>query len=72
MGIFDTAYTYLVEIAHPGGEWHQIHCPAWETTGSYPDAMAYALTVRDDHPGSRVRILETAEGMGDQYVAVPA
>lgn len=50
---------YHVEIRHPGGDWHQIHPPAWEHTTDPDTAREYATTVQRDHPGSQVRIIRT-------------
>jgi hypothetical protein len=69
--IFATVFTYWVEILHPGStDWTHIHCPDWETCNAYADAMAYAIRVRDDHPGSQVRIIERAEGLPDDHIRV--
>lgn len=67
--ILATIFAYRVEIERPAG-WTHIHHPDWETTESYPDAMAYARTVLADHPGAAVRIVETAEGYPDHHIPV--
>lgn len=65
-------YTHQVEIQRtPSDEWTHIHHPDWETSESYPDTMAYAITVRDDHPGAKVRIVETTPGQRDHHIPVP-
>jgi len=67
--ILATVYTYWVEILRPTG-WEHIHHPDWETSDSYGDTMAYAIRVRDDHPGEQVRIVERAEGHPDHHIPV--
>jgi len=63
---------YWVEIQHPGStDWNHIHCPDWETTDSLGDAWDYAVQVRDDHPGSEVRMVERIDGYPDHYSRVP-
>lgn len=73
MGIFaaimTAIFSYRIEIDHHDGQgWHQIHGLEWETTDLYGDAMAYAIRVRDDHPESEVRIIESAEGYPDHHI----
>ncbi len=69
--ILSATYTYWVEVRHPGsGDWVHIHSPAWETSESYADAATYATSVRDDHPGSRVRIVERLDGYPDHHIPV--
>lgn len=71
MSILATIFAYWVEIRHvDADDWTHIHCPDWETTESYGDAMAYAIRVRDDHPGARVQIVEAADGLPDQHIVV--
>ncbi len=67
--IMNATYTYRVEICHPRSDWwNHIHPPDWETSTSYPDAWTYAITVRRDHPGSDVRLVETDELDVDRYI----
>lgn len=75
--LLTVAWMYRVEIRHTTDatdtgwtDWVHIHCPQWETTDAYPDAMAYARRVRDDHPGSQIRIVETADGYPDHHIPV--
>ncbi len=69
--ILHATYTFWVEILHPeASDWVQIHQPDWETTDSYGDAMEYAVQVRKDHPGSRVRIVETSPDLPTVYIRV--
>lgn len=64
--------TYRVEILHPEStEWTHVHGLGWETTDSYPDAWIYAGDVVRDHPGSRVRVVETYPGRGPTYLPLP-
>lgn len=67
--ILGATYTYWVEINHGNG-WTHIHHPDWETSDSYGDTMAYALTVHTDHPGEPVRIVERATGLPDVHIPV--
>lgn len=63
---------YHVEILHPESTaWNHIHGLDWETTDSYPDAWIYAGDVVRDHPGSRVRLVETYPGRGPTYLPLP-
>lgn len=48
---------YHVEIRHPGGDWNHIHRPDWETTRNEATARQYAEAVKQDHPGSAVRLI---------------
>lgn len=69
--IFATIFTYWVEIDRPEPMgWTHIHCVDWETCNAYGDAMAYAIQVRNDHPGSRVRIVEAADDLPCHYISV--
>ncbi len=72
--VLATVFTYRVEIQHveEGREdWAHIHGLDWETTTSYADARIYAIRVRDDHPGARVRIVETADGYPNHFIDCP-
>lgn len=69
--VLAVVFTYWVEIRHTADhDWTHIHTPDWETSESYADTMAYAIRVRDDHPGSQVRIVETANGYPDHHILV--
>ncbi len=67
--IMTAVYTYRVEIRHAAADtWNHIHPPDWETHPAYDTTMAYAVTVRADHPGSQVRVVESLDGHPDHYV----
>jgi hypothetical protein len=69
--ILATVFTYWVEILDPGtGEWSHIHHPDWETSQSYGDIMAYAITVRQYEPAREIRIVGRAEGHPDYHIPV--
>jgi hypothetical protein len=71
MDISNVEFTYWVEIRHAGeAGWHHIHHPDWETSHSYGDTMAYAMSVRQDHSGSEVRIVEQMPGGDDHHIKI--
>lgn len=53
---------YHIEIRHEGGDWHEIHPPAWEHTDRLTIARPYADAVRADYPQAEIRIMQT-DGM---------
>ena len=72
MDIFRMIFVYFVEIRHPRTtQWVTIHSLEWETTESYADARIYAQRVRDDHPDSRVRIVENVPELPIEYIEIP-
>lgn len=58
---------YRVEVDHGGG-WVRKHPAGWEETPDEAAAYTYADRLRDDHPGSGVRVLEEARVVGDHVV----
>lgn len=63
-----TKWIHWVEIWHSGREgWNQVHSLQWETTDDELLAREYAREVKDDHPGSHVRVASQLKGSSNVF-----